>query len=597
MPRNVTVTFADGTSHVYQNAPDDITPEQITARAQREFGKEITALDGGRGTSPDQQKPLDVTVTDTGEGPYDPRGMSVEQLAELENGGFKLNNDSGMYERSTAPTDTSALNGFLGGLVKPIDNLVLAARQIPGVATADDAISDILGIQSGADAVATNEQARADNSRTGWQTVGTIAGTLPTLALPGGGLVQGAAAGALSTDARDMGGVIRDAALGGALGKGGDMVAGIVAPQVSPMVRKLLDEGVRLTPGQIAGQGGLVGRGVKQAEDILGSVPIVGASVRAAQERGVQDLNTAAINRALKPIRERLPRDLPSGNDAVAYAGDKLRDAYADVLPRLSGTLDNTFQTRISAIDARVDLPAEYASKLDAVRGDLRNAFQRAGPNGAYSGRTLRDASERLEDVASAYRKSDDPYLRRVGDVAEQYRQQLHSLARRQNPDAAQRLRDIDRGYASLVRVEKAAAGTADGSFTPAQYQSATRMTDRSARRRASARGQALDQDLASAANVVMTNRAAQGGSKDVNSIMGLIAGAGAAATGNPVALAGAGLIGAGTVGYSRPVQALVRGAMARDPSAAEDVLSQIIRYGNRAITPSAATSISTISN
>lgn len=48
MPRNITVKFADGTTHVYKNAPDDITPEAATARAEKDFGKEVTALDGGR---------------------------------------------------------------------------------------------------------------------------------------------------------------------------------------------------------------------------------------------------------------------------------------------------------------------------------------------------------------------------------------------------------------------------------------------------------------------------------------------------------------------------------------------------------------------
>lgn len=52
MPRNITVTFQDGTSHVYQNAPDDVTPEQVTERAQQEFGQPVTALDGGRQNTP-----------------------------------------------------------------------------------------------------------------------------------------------------------------------------------------------------------------------------------------------------------------------------------------------------------------------------------------------------------------------------------------------------------------------------------------------------------------------------------------------------------------------------------------------------------------
>jgi hypothetical protein len=48
MPRNITVTFSDGSTHVYQNAPDNITPEQVSARASQDFGKQVASLDGGR---------------------------------------------------------------------------------------------------------------------------------------------------------------------------------------------------------------------------------------------------------------------------------------------------------------------------------------------------------------------------------------------------------------------------------------------------------------------------------------------------------------------------------------------------------------------
>lgn len=48
MPRTITVTFDDGSTHQYQNAPDDITPEQVTERAQKDFNKSVTHLDGGK---------------------------------------------------------------------------------------------------------------------------------------------------------------------------------------------------------------------------------------------------------------------------------------------------------------------------------------------------------------------------------------------------------------------------------------------------------------------------------------------------------------------------------------------------------------------
>ena len=56
MPRNITVTFADGSTHVYQNAPDNVTPDQVSQRAQKDFGKPVKALDGGRNQA--QQKPV-----------------------------------------------------------------------------------------------------------------------------------------------------------------------------------------------------------------------------------------------------------------------------------------------------------------------------------------------------------------------------------------------------------------------------------------------------------------------------------------------------------------------------------------------------------
>jgi hypothetical protein len=46
MPRNVTVYFADGSRHEYQGVPDDASPEQIAARANRDFqGKQIRHLE------------------------------------------------------------------------------------------------------------------------------------------------------------------------------------------------------------------------------------------------------------------------------------------------------------------------------------------------------------------------------------------------------------------------------------------------------------------------------------------------------------------------------------------------------------------------
>jgi len=58
MARNITVTFDDGTSHVYQNAPDNLTPDMVQQRAQKDFNKNVVSLDGGKSAS-------EVKSTDT----------------------------------------------------------------------------------------------------------------------------------------------------------------------------------------------------------------------------------------------------------------------------------------------------------------------------------------------------------------------------------------------------------------------------------------------------------------------------------------------------------------------------------------------------
>lgn len=398
--------------------------------------------------------------------------------------------------------------------------------------------------------------------------------------------LAGAASGALLSDGRDLGSVAADAGIGAVGGATGAAalrgIAQIAEPVLDEGVRSLIRAGVPLTPGQVVAGRGAGGRAVKKVEDTLATLPLVGGAVAGAQRRAVEGLNRGATQRALTPIGERLPADVQVGHNAIAYAGDRLRAAYKDVLPRLSGGLDTAFETRVNAIRQRANLPEQYNTLLDQAQAELGNAFTRAGPDGAYNGRTLRDASERLTDLAAGWRRSDDPYVRMVGDVADRYREQLHALARRQNPGDATRLRDIDRGYASLVRVEKAALNSDDGVFSPAAYKNATRSADRSTRRRATARGQALDQDLSSAASSIMSNTAGQGGSKDVNSLAVLGALGVGAVGGQPAAL---GAIGGGAVGsllYTQPGTAAFRNAFARENNLAPNV-AQLLRYGARA--------------
>jgi hypothetical protein len=86
MPRNITITLADGSQHVYANAPDDITPDAVTARAQKDFGQGVTALDGGKNPSaaPAPAKSPDGVRNAFGLGAPPPRGTSQRQEYDAE---------------------------------------------------------------------------------------------------------------------------------------------------------------------------------------------------------------------------------------------------------------------------------------------------------------------------------------------------------------------------------------------------------------------------------------------------------------------------------------------------------------------------------
>lgn len=507
--------------------------------------------------------------------------------------------DDGDYAAPVADErPKSFMTGVGQGVTKTFDNAAAYLDNGLGAVGIDlDAIGAGIGLQS-------REGATDDNAKffAGLETqgdgygnfVGEVAGTALLTRGMGGPLTQGAAGGALVSDATTAGGVAADMGLGAVGGKIGDSVmrgaALIVAPRVNDAVRRLIDAGVPLTPGQIVGQGGVVGRSVKRVEDTLANLPLIGTAIRGQQARGMQEVNRVATNRALGPIGERLPDNVETGHEAVAFAGDRLSAAYNDVLPRLNGTIDRVFGRRIATIQQRADLPVEYQGQVQQVMREAMNTFTAGTRNpqgaaaGRYTGRTLKESSERLGDLAAGWRSADDPYLRRVGQMAEQVRAQVHALARRQNPGQAQRLRSIDEGYANLVRVERAAAGADDGIFAAKGLKTAVRQSDRSVRKRQTARGEALMQELGDDAAVVLPRTVGEGGSNAVNSAALTGGGLGVLATaaygGSPLAAGGLAAALASPLIYTNAGQRVGQFALGRQSGPATQYLADLIRRG-----------------
>jgi len=128
MPRNITVTFSDGSQHIYQNAPDNLTPEAVKTRAQKEFKKTVTALDGGRSAQPPST--LGEDIVSGFQAPF-------KKLAETV---------SADYQRRSTATAPKSLGEFVKGSIQDITGTAQVLGGIGEVLTAP--------IQAGARAIA-----------------------------------------------------------------------------------------------------------------------------------------------------------------------------------------------------------------------------------------------------------------------------------------------------------------------------------------------------------------------------------------------------------------------------------------------------------
>jgi len=412
------------------------------------------------------------------------------------------------------------------------------------------------------------------------QFAGNVAATLPLAAVPGGAFTQGAAGGALLSDSDNVVGVAGDALIGGVGGKVGERVirgaANLAAPQLDDGLQTLVREGVSVTPGQAARtRPGFANKVVAAAEDRASGLPFVGDAITRDRGRSIRTFDTAAINRSLSPIGQSLPEGTTSGRRAIKYAGDKLSEAYNDVLPQLSATGDSGFIDDLSRIHSEVGDIARYGQ----FERTLRQLGDRYFGNGtSLNGDAFKAIETRLGEKARRYARSPDADQQELGDAFEQVLGAVREMAARQNPAVADRLRAINKGWASLTQVERAGL-TTSGEFGPAGYSQAVRNSSATARRRGYSRGEALNQDLSDAASDILPSDIPDSGTAGrwaQSNLLGLAAGA------------------AGMVPYA--VSKGVNAATLRN-SYINPQLADLLRQGSRYAGIAAPAAISSISN
>jgi hypothetical protein len=342
-------------------------------------------------------------------------------------------------------------------------------------------------------------------------------------------------------------------------------VSRVISPQTSAPVKKLMDEGVTPTPGQILG--GMF----KSTEEKLSSVPILGDAIRSSQRKTIEEMNKAVYSRALNPIGGNVPKDV--GRDAVADVSRQLSNSYNALLPKMQFKADPIFAQELSKVQQMVSqLPPTQAKQFDTI---LKNqVIGKLTKQGNASGETIKTIESELGRIAKGYMGDQSFDARQLGSAINEVQSSIRRTLERANPQFSKELSQINQGYAVYARLRDAAGrqGAAEGVFTPAQFSAAVRSADKSVGKGNFARGTAQMQDLSDAAKSSLGNNY-----PDSGSIGRLLLGAGAVGAGaiNPASPGGLALASLPYLPVGRQVAAAL---LARRPQIAEPVANAVRR-------------------
>jgi hypothetical protein len=278
---------------------------------------------------------------------------------------------------------------------------------------------------------------------------------------------------------------------------------------------QLLDkEGVDMTAAQV------LGGQAKRAEDYLEKTPIFGMWVREARGRSTEGMNKAAANRALEPIGESIPKEIPAGHSTTEYVANKLGEAYDEVHPKMQLGMDNELRADFKAVNDSIGmLPPERVNQVQKLIEDTVHRVEWGPGSGLIPGDEVQKMLSQLRHLERKYTSSPDADQSIVGGAVGSIVDSISAALQRQNaPELAKRLSDIDRGWANFVptrRASQQAPASQAGVFSGSQLGRASKAGDYSHGKWQSSEGKSLQQDLAEAASMVLPSQVASSGTAE----------------------------------------------------------------------------------
>ena len=377
------------------------------------------------------------------------------------------------------------------------------------------------------------------------------------------GAGQGAVAGSgYAKEGERLKGAGIGAAIGGPLGAAIPAAIGGVSRLAMPRssvggeAQKLIQEGISLTPGQ------RLGGAVQTFEEAATALPFLGGAIKGAQKRGIEDFNRATVNRALKPIGEKLDDNTPVGRSAIEEMLEKTSKAYDDLLPNMRFEMDVRFRSQLNElIESAQFLSPATAKKFNKIVET--NIAKNLDAKGGISGGTFKKIESDLGKLATNLSGALETEGRQLAGATKQLQSLIRESLQRTNPNQAQQLSKINKSY-RLVSIVEDASGRAPGKnagvFTPSNLDRAVKSAKTFGKaKRAYVKGKAPMQDLSDPAVQRLSQTLPESGTAP-RALTAMLLGGGAGAI-DPTAGV---LTGLAAGAYTRPGQAALNWALSR---------------------------------
>ncbi len=456
MPRNITITFSDGTSHVYQNAPDEVTPDQVEARASKEFGKKVTALDGGRGAAASTDEPFPVKLGRQVIGAAAGLGAGAGQVAmgaqELAGRGLAavgLDKVGGWLK-----SDAIAGRAKLAGEIAPFKADApfaagageLAGEIIPTLPVGG-LIAKGLGALPGVASAAPN---LLNAIRTGGMVAGQGGNALAQLGTraAGGAITGGASAALVDPNSAGMGAVIGGALpvltktaglVGQGAGKAARAVVGDVSPEVSALAQRAKALGIDIPVDRLTNS--------KPLNAVAASLNYVPLSGRA----GTEEKMMGSMNKALSRT---FGQDSENVTMALRKASGDLGQQFDTVLQ--ANTVKMTPAFKAALADAENQATNELGNEAASIIHKQIAQLQTKGASGEIDGQAAYNIKKALDRIGAG--NSDAAFYAR--DLKKKL---MDALNESLGPTEAAAFGKVRQQYGNMLALENLAQNGAEG--------------------------------------------------------------------------------------------------------------------------------------